>query len=144
MRNSILALAAVVLAVPSAARAGGPPCDVRLLEGDYGLQIAGTRVLAPGAPAEQVIGVGTARFDGSGGYSLQGTTHGSISGVAADTPGTGTYSVNPDCTGEVVFQNANQPFPLRVAIAIVDRGDEIKGITVAPLSVMVSATWTRK
>src|SRR5688572_3457893 len=104
MRNPMLMLAAV-LAVPGVALAGGPPCDARLLDGEYGLQIAGTRMLAPGAPAEQVIGVGVARFDGAGGYSLVGTTHGSVSGVVEDIPGAGTYSVNPDCTGEVVFQN---------------------------------------
>jgi hypothetical protein len=122
------------------------PCNNHLLNDDYGVQISGTRPSIPGplAPAEQVVGVAMGHFDGRGGYTQLGSTHGSISGVTSGTPGTGSYVVNSDCTGVITFQNAGQPFAIQVAIVVVGQGDEVKGATMDPSGIMVAAVWRKK
>ena len=111
-----------------------------------GVQISGTRPSLPGplAPTEQVVGVAMGRFDGHGGYTQVGSTHGSSSGVTSGTPATGSYVVNADCTGVVTFQNAGQPFAIQVAIVVVGQGEEVKGATTDPPGVMVTAVWRKK
>jgi hypothetical protein len=40
-------------------------------------------------------------------------------------PGTGTYTVNPDCTGSAVINSSSNPFPLNVHFVVVSHGTEI-------------------
>lgn len=144
MRYAILVTAALLLA--RGAAFAQQPCTNHMLNDDYGVQISGSRPSAPGplAAAEPVVGIAMGHFDGQGGYTQVGSTHGAVSGVTSGTPGTGSYVVNPDCTGVITFQNAGQPFPIQVAIVVVDHGDEVKGATMAPSGIMVTAIWRKK
>jgi hypothetical protein len=40
-------------------------------------------------------------------------------------PGTGTYSVNADCTGVAVINSSSNPLPLNVHFVVVKHGREI-------------------
>jgi hypothetical protein len=126
--------------------ASAQTCSERTLHGDYGIQISGTRPAAPtpSAPVEQLIGGGMGHFDGQGGYSLTGFTHGAITGVTVGQRGSGSYQVSADCTGTITFQNEGQPFAIQVVMVVVDEGKEVRGVTVSPAPVLVTAVWRRK
>jgi hypothetical protein len=45
------------------------------------------------------------------------------------TPGTGTYTVNPDCTGKATISIPSSPFPpFVVYFVVVDHGREIRQV----------------
>jgi hypothetical protein len=44
------------------------------------------------------------------------------------TKATGTYTVNPDCTGALVVDTPNSPVPLNLGLVIVKSGAEIHGV----------------
>jgi hypothetical protein len=78
-------------------------CDVQTLKGGYGLTFQGFGVRGP-VPALigafiPAAGVGVMNFDGTGGLSLVETT--SFGGHIGPLSTTGTYQVNPDCTGSL-------------------------------------------
>lgn len=78
-------------------------CSNRTLHGDYGSTIEG--VLGPGLT---IRGVAMAHLDGKG--NLTQVDHIVVNGMPPPlewTPGTGTYAVNPDCTGSAVVHTAS-------------------------------------
>ena len=79
-------------------------CRDRTLRGTYGIQIQGTRPSAPGGPIETVIGVVIRTYDGHGSFTQIDNVKGSISGIAFDRAGSGTYDVAADCTAVVQLQ----------------------------------------
>jgi len=123
-------------------------CSNQTLKGTYGLLISGTRpapsVLAnsgfylPGSP-EQVIGVVIQTFDGNGNFSQTDNVKGSLSGIIFDRPGSGSYTVNPDCTGTFSVNNTGIPFPIVNRFVIVNGGTEFRSVVVSPQAVMVMA-----
>src|SRR6476660_9380329 len=72
-------------------------CSDRTLRGDYGLVSTGTRGLGPGA-SESFVTISMVTYDGNGTFTAVGVSHGSTTGVRS-LPASGTYFVNPDCTG---------------------------------------------
>jgi hypothetical protein len=104
---------------------GGPgsgSCSNRTLFGNYGTQIEGI-ILGPNLPLR---GLFMAHYDGTGNLTL--VDHVVINGVPPSPaeewrPGSGTYSVNPDCTGSAVIETANPPIPLH--FVVVNQGKEI-------------------
>jgi hypothetical protein len=44
------------------------------------------------------------------------------------TEASGTYSVNPDCTGKAVVNTPNSPVPLNLAFVVVRQGTEIHAV----------------
>jgi hypothetical protein len=122
-------------------------CGNETLNGAYGVSIAGTRpapsvlpnsLFLPGY-IEQVIGVAIQIFDGQGGFSQTDNLKGLVSGITPNRPGSGTYSVNSDCTGTYTLNNKGVPFPIVTQIVIVDSGAEFRGVVVSPQAVMVTA-----
>jgi hypothetical protein len=122
-------------------------CSDATLNGAYGVSISGTRPapsvlpnipLFPGA-IEQAIGVVIQIFDGQGSFSQTDNVKGSISGITPNRPGSGTYSVNPDCTGTYTLNNKGVPFPIVTQMVIVDGGAEFRGVVVSPQPVMIRA-----
>jgi hypothetical protein len=104
---------ATLVAHAEASDDGG--CSNASLQGTYGFHEQGT-IFAQGLQG----GVGVATFDGEGHYFVSGTFVNQTTGVHRAT-GTGTYAVNPDCTGSLVADNdptATQDF------VIVDGGNE--------------------
>jgi hypothetical protein len=78
-------------------------CSLRTLKGEYGLFGAGT-FFAPGASLAAQVGVLT--FDGAGSFFGDDTTN--MAGtVTADSPFTGTYTVNSDCSASIVFNTVH-------------------------------------
>ena len=85
-RKSTAGIVPVVLASGS--------CSNSSLRGNFGFQFTGNIIgLGP------IGGVGVATYDGAGNFTQ--TDNVSINGFPAivNRPGSGTYSVNPDCTG---------------------------------------------
>jgi hypothetical protein len=105
-------------------------CSDKILYGDYGLTIEGVLAL----PGQTLInggglplrGVVMRRYDGKG--NLTQSDHVVVNGMppALDwTAGTGTYTVNPDCTGTAVINSPSNPTgPLALHFVVVKQGSE--------------------
>jgi len=121
------ALIATLLLAPSAlAQENLPTCTNRLISGDYGFTIRGQKLAGPG-PIGPQVGVAMAHFDGDGSFTQTDTV--TINGVVvADfthPPASGTYTVNPDCTGTFTINFADGRPPVATAFVVVDNGNEI-------------------
>jgi hypothetical protein len=118
-------------------------CGLWTLSGDYGLAISGTRP-APGVTPlmiEQMIGTAIDTFNGDGTFTQTDNIHGSISGYpasAVDRPGSGSYTLNSNCTGTMLLNNEGSP-QLTLSIVVVDEGREIRIAVVAPPPVLVTS-----
>jgi hypothetical protein len=97
-------------------------CTNRTLQGDYGFALEG-EILGPGL---QFRGVVLQHYDGKGNFTQ--VDHIVFNGVPPAeewTPGSGTYTVNPNCTGTAVANTPNSPVPLNLAFVVVRQGKEI-------------------
>lgn len=99
----------------------GGRCSLRMLEGNYGYSFSGTFLVSPTTPVP-LASVGRMTFDGRG--NISGNDTNSFGGSVSSYPTTGTYTVEPNCTGTL---NVNLPdgFVITNNISIVDNGDEI-------------------
>jgi hypothetical protein len=96
-----LALAACALTGAAYAQNGG--CSNGTIAGTYIFTITG-QILAPSAAAGPVSGVAMTTFDGFGNLTqVDHVVHNGVTPVEDWRPATGTYSVNPDCTGTFSF-----------------------------------------
>jgi hypothetical protein len=101
-------------------------CSNAPLQGDYSFATTGT---LNGAP---LASVGKLTFDGKG--SFESTETLSDNGVISENvPGTGTYTVNADCTGTSTISTGRAS-----NFVIVDNGNEIQAINAAPGTVLVT------
>ncbi len=111
-------------------------CTNATLKGNYGFTIAGTRPTGPPpAPIENFIGLAITNYDGHGNLTqTYGTSHGSISGDSTTDTGSGTYEINPDCSGTATLNLTGRPTPvtLRLWIVVVDGGDQINLVVMTP------------
>jgi hypothetical protein len=145
MRQTIFNGVLFALAAVAAAQ-GQIVCSNTTLNGDYGVQITGTRpapsilsgLQATPGTTEQVVGVAIQTFDGSGGFVQADNVKGSLSGITIDRAGTGTYSVNADCTGTYTVNNPGNP-PIVNQFVIVDNGQGFLTAVVSPQPVLVTA-----
>lgn len=109
-----------------------PVCTNATLEGNFGFTVTGMRPSGPGGPVEVIVGTAMTHFDGNGNLTQTDNIHGSITGVAApDRKGTGTYTVNNDCSGTMTLINSGAP-PLTLSIVIVDNGNEVRTAVLNP------------
>ena len=122
-------------------RRGQRECSAATIRGNYGIQIQGTRLLSSGV-TESVIGVVLRHYDGAGNITQVDNVKGSVTGIVPDRFGTGTYDVNADCTGVARFA----PGPgilIEERIVIVDDGNEIRSMVLAPQGTMVTGVHRR-
>jgi hypothetical protein len=85
---------------------GAQRCSNATIFGQYAFTITG-QILAPAAVAGPVAGVALTTFDGYGNLTqVDHVVHNGVVPVEAWRPATGTYSVNPDCTGTFTFTPA--------------------------------------
>jgi hypothetical protein len=84
---------ATLLGTPGAAHARS--CSLTGTAGKYGFTLSGVVIL--GAGPVPIAAVGRAALDAAG--NVSGTESRSVGGGFADETFTGTYTVNPDCTG---------------------------------------------
>jgi hypothetical protein len=121
-----LAIAAVTflaLGIAPTAKAADKGCSNASLNGTFVYTSTGF-ITAPPDLAGPVAEVGTQTFDGKGATNATATLsqNGNISPVTI----TGTYKVNPDCTGTMTLQVSipGVPvFPLHVSLVLDDSGN---------------------
>jgi hypothetical protein len=108
-------------------------CSNRTLYGDYGFTIEGT-ILDANLP---IRGLALQHYDGRGHITqVDHVVDGGYPPPVDWTPGTGTYTVNPDCTGSAVIispssappGSSGPPPPLNIHFVIVDHGNQIKQV----------------
>jgi hypothetical protein len=121
-----ITLASVSLAVAqsnySAQNGGHKECSNRTIAGNYGVQIEGT-ILGPNLTLRTLV---MERFDGAGNFtSVDHVVLGGQPPAEEWRPTTGTYSVNPDCTGSASVDVSPGNPPLNYHFVVVDRGRQI-------------------
>ena len=103
-------------------------CTDRIVRGDYGFSIDGT-VLAGTPNAFLLRGVAMTHFDGRGNLSqVDFATRNGVPTTQDWRPGTGTYSINPDCTGSAEIIPGDGSPTLRLRLVVVNHGREIRTI----------------
>ena len=120
---AIAAIAALTLAVAPAAKADNKGCSNATLKGTFAHRASGFET-APPTIAGPLVGVGTDTFDGNGGVTTTATL--SINGNIVPVTATGTYQVNPDCTGTYKLPGTT------LFLVISDSGNEIQAICIDP------------
>jgi hypothetical protein len=120
---------------------GWKPCSEATVRGDYGIQIQGTRP-APGGLTESVVGVVLRTYDGQGNFDQVSNVKGSITGTVPDSQGSGTYQVNPDCSGIIRFQPA-PGILIEERLVVVGHGREIRAAVMVPTAVAISSVHQR-
>jgi hypothetical protein len=103
---------------------GQARCSNQTLRGDYGFAIGGTIFAGP----NQILlrGVAMTHFDGHGNSSQ--VDFATRNGVPMSTdwrPATGTYEINPDCTGTAEISPSDGSPTLHLRLVVVDRGRQI-------------------
>src|SRR5437879_5607233 len=114
------------------AQSDSPVCDNRLIAGNYGFTIEGTKLVGPG-PVGPQVGVAMTEFDGNGGLTQIDTI--TINGVVVANfthpPASGTYTVNPDCTGTFTLIFTDGRPPVVTNFVVVDSGSEIDTVVIS-------------
>jgi len=116
-------------------------CTAATIRGTYGGQMQGTNP-APGGGTQTVTGVIIRTYDGAGTFTQTDNIKGSITGMVPDRSGSGTYQVNPDCSGMTLFQ-PGPGITLEERMVIVNHGNEIRTIVSSPLQVMATSVQKR-
>ena len=114
---AIAAVTALGLGVAPTAKASDKGCTNASLKGTF--SHIGTGFITAVGP---FAGVGTDIFDGNGG--ITGTASLSMNGNIVSGTETGTYKVNPDCTGTYTLPGTTLFF------VIDDNGNEIKAVCI--------------
>ena len=98
-------------------------CTNKTLQGDYGFALEG-EILGPGL---QFRGVVMQHYDGNGNFTQ--VDHIVFNGMPPAeewTAGSGTYTVNPNCTGSAVIIVPGNPLsPINLHFVVVKQGKEI-------------------
>ena len=101
----------------------GKGCSLRTLRGDYGFALQG-EILGPGI---QLRGLALQHYDGRG--NITQVDHIVENGFPPATewrPGTGTYTVNANCTGSAILIVPGDPgSPVNLHFVVVNQGKEI-------------------
>ena len=118
----MLTIATTAFAQTATSDQGGR-CSNRTLNGSYGFLLEGT-FLPSGPPFRGVV---MQTYDGKGGITQ--VDHVVFAGSPPPiewAPGTGTYSVNSDCTGVALLHTFTGDVPLH--FVVVDNGKQIKQV----------------
>jgi hypothetical protein len=116
----------------------GRACSNATLRGDYGFIVSGIRAAGPGT-TEMFVGTGVQTYDGNGGFTQVDSSHGQLTGVVRERQSSGTYEVNPDCTGTATLIVPGVPFPIEQSFVIVDHAAEVKAAVMSPQPNLVTA-----
>jgi hypothetical protein len=138
---SVLTIVALALGLASVANAENKACTNATLKGSFGYSSTGTLLdtYVPPPFAGPFAEVGTETFDGRGGTSATATL--SSNGNIVQVTVTGTYSVNPDCTGTLTLQIS--PFNATVhANFVIDKnGNAFQAIETEPGLIVTRMAW---
>ena len=123
--KTLIAVATLALSFSPTAKASDKGCSNASLDGTYGYTSTGT-ITAPPNIAGPVAEVGTQIFDGRGNTTATATL--SSNGTIVPLTITGTYMVNPDCTGTFTLQVAPFGITVDVLFVIDDGWNEFRAI----------------
>jgi len=126
--NAVLALA-VLIATTSSAYAQNA-CSEATLTSTYAFTDAGFGTLRHSGPEVPINVVGTLNFDGSGNVSFPTLTLAFDGSISSET-GSGSYTVNPDCTGSISITSGSIA-GITFNMVIVGGGTEVFGIVTSP------------
>ena len=126
---AIAALTTLALGLTPTAKAADKGCSNATLQGTFAFTSTGF-ITAPANLAGPITEVGTQAFDGAGATTATATL--SQNGNILQLTITGTYIVNPDCTGTFTLQVAPIGITVHVFFVIDDRGDGFQAIETDP------------
>jgi hypothetical protein len=134
--SSTMIVCGVLVSVsPGWAQSASGFCSNQILRGNYGFSVEGVVTPAPGVQVP-IRGVAMTNFDGQG--NLTQVDHVVIPGSpppALDwTKGTGTYHVNPDCTGTAHIDVPSTGDFVNLRFVVAALGNQIHTVVVAPFS----------
>jgi hypothetical protein len=113
-------------------------CTNETLKGDYGFTVTGIRPTGPGAPQVAIVGTALTTFHGDG--TLDQFDNINVNSptvpVQPDRPGTGTYSLNADCSGTMTLTAGGMT--LALSIVVVDQGREVRTAVLTPNVIVTS------
>ena len=108
--------------VPVSSNSDNGRCSNRTLNGDYGFALEGT-ILGPNIPLRGLV---MQHYDGNGHITqVDHVVDGGVPPTQEWAPGTGTYTVNPDCTGAGVINSSSGQGPLPIHFVVVNNGKQI-------------------
>jgi hypothetical protein len=119
MKTVNLSIASAIAALALTAHAARADCGLGTIQGDYTFVVHGQSLSADGSTSTGLLdGVGVITFDGAGDLAQEDYVVKSGTQVPGGNPNpsgfhtqeTGTYSVNPDCTGaaNIVLSPGNE------------------------------------
>jgi hypothetical protein len=131
MRSILISLVTTVLLAGVGFAEDSTHCTNATLHGSYGFSITGSRP-NPSNPSqfELVVGTAVTNFDGQGNFTQTDNVHGQFFGYIPDRAGSGTYTLNPDCSGTMWLENDGAPFKLVLSIVVVNAGKEVRAAVV--------------
>lgn len=120
-------------------------CTDRTIRGSYGYTVTASRPAsaAPGAPILEGRGVGIRIFDGKGNFTQRDSSKSVNTPALIDQPASGTYKVNPDCTG-TAFLIVPGLGTGEFRFVVVNKGKEIFFTLVSPVGPMTLAHLVRQ
>jgi hypothetical protein len=130
----VMATAIALLALSSAAWAGDGDdlgCSNATLKGDYAFSVLTIVQAPPGGPGV-VVGLGT--FDGKGGFKqidFPGNGSTDLGLTAFRTGQTGSYTVNPNCTGFITIDLGATVGTVTNAFVISNGGRAVRAVIAA-------------
>lgn len=126
--SRFLLISALLVSWPLMCRASA--CSDSTIRGSYAFTIHGT-ILLPNGSTLLIDGIARETFDGKGNETQVDAV--ADNGMLAPgwNPGTGTYSVSPDCTGTQTIVRAGQP-DLRLQFIVAQGGNTIHQVVINP------------
>jgi hypothetical protein len=128
------AVTALALAVAPTAHAYNKGCSNATLKGTYADKDNGFIVNTPPTPASLFAGVNRDTFDGKG--RITATGFATVDGNGGAQTETGTYTVNPDCTGTYEVTISPGGFTAHAFFVIDEGGNELQIIVTDPGNVI--------
>lgn len=128
---TIAAIATLALALAPTAKAAEKGCSNASIKGTYAFKGTGSVLESPIALLDVVF---AQTFDGKGALTATGLQ--SHNGNVLQVTQTGTYTVNPDCTGTYTAQVSPISITVHFFFVIADSGNELTVISTDALTVL--------
>ena len=121
---TIAAVTALALGIARTGHAHDKGCSNATFKGTFAEKDTGFITNPPPAPASLFAGVNLDTFDGKGIFTATGIS--SLDGTVTPQTETGTYTVNPDCTGTYEVLISPGGFTADAFFVIDDGGNELQ------------------
>lgn len=125
-----LFLATLALTASSTLTAHASACSDSTIKGTYAATLHGT-IFLPNGSTLLVDGIAKATYDGKGNFTQLDAVADNGNLVPGWRPGTGTYSVNPDCTGTQTIVVEGLP-DLHLQFIVAQGGNTIHQVVIDP------------